>query len=60
MSAALHAHDPRRTLERGYALVDDGDGTVVTSAAAAIEAGDVRLQFVDAAVDARISERSDD
>jgi exodeoxyribonuclease VII large subunit len=60
LSAALHAHDPRRTLERGYALVDDGHGTVVTSAAAAIEAGDVRLQFIDAAVDARISERSDD
>jgi hypothetical protein len=40
--------------------VDDGDGTVVTSAAAAIAAGEVRLQFFDAAVDARISERSDD
>ena len=34
-SVALRAHDPERTLERGYALVEDPDGEPVTSAAAA-------------------------
>jgi exodeoxyribonuclease VII large subunit len=51
---ALDAHDPGRTLERGYALVEDAGGGVVTSAAAAREAGAVRLRFTDAAVDATI------
>ena len=32
---ALAAHDPQRTLERGYALVEDPGGAPVTSAAAA-------------------------
>ena len=32
---ALAAHDPQRTLERGYALVEDGAGEPVVSAAAA-------------------------
>jgi exodeoxyribonuclease VII large subunit len=55
-AVALAAHDPERTLERGYALVTDRDGAVVTSAAAARAAGDVALRFGDAAVDATISE----
>ncbi len=59
LSSALHAHDPRRTLERGYALIDDGEGRVITSAAAARAAGDVRVQFSDAAVRATISDRDD-
>jgi exodeoxyribonuclease VII large subunit len=33
--ATLDAHDPQRTLERGYALVEDAAGEPVTSAAAA-------------------------
>jgi exodeoxyribonuclease VII large subunit len=53
---ALAAHDPERTLERGYALVEDGAGGVVTSAAAARAAGTVRLRFSDAAVAAKIEE----
>ena len=32
---ALRAHDPERTLERGYALAEDAEGEPVTSAAAA-------------------------
>ena len=32
---ALRAHDPERTLERGYALAEDRDGEPVTSAEAA-------------------------
>jgi exodeoxyribonuclease VII large subunit len=59
LAAALHAHDPRRTLERGYALVDDGDGRLITTADAAREAGEVRLQFIDAAVRATISDGDD-
>jgi exodeoxyribonuclease VII large subunit len=35
MLATLAAHDPQRTLERGYALVEDASGEPVTSAAAA-------------------------
>jgi exodeoxyribonuclease VII large subunit len=56
MLAALAAHDPERVIERGYAIVDDGDGNVVTTAAAAREAERVRLFFGDGDVHARISE----
>ena len=54
LALALAAHDPDRTLERGYALVTDRRGELVTSASAAHDAGDVRLHFGDAAVDATI------
>ncbi|HVW19559.1 MAG TPA: hypothetical protein VHB30_15055, partial [Solirubrobacteraceae bacterium] len=53
-AAALHALDPERVVARGYAVVDDGAGNVVTSAAAARSAGRVRLSFADDAVRARI------
>jgi exodeoxyribonuclease VII large subunit len=53
---ALGAHDPERVVERGYAVVDDRRGNVVTSAQAAREAGAVRLFFADAAVDATIED----
>jgi exodeoxyribonuclease VII large subunit len=55
LASALTAHDPARTLERGYALVTDRAGEIVTSAAAARRAGDVRLRFGDAALDATIT-----
>jgi exodeoxyribonuclease VII large subunit len=55
LAMALAAHDPDRTLERGYALVTDRAGEVVTSAQAARRAGAVRLRFGDAAVDATIT-----
>jgi exodeoxyribonuclease VII large subunit len=35
LAATLAAHDPQRTLERGYALLEDPAGEPVTSAAAA-------------------------
>jgi exodeoxyribonuclease VII large subunit len=60
LASALAAHDPDRTLERGYALVSGADGEVVTSAAAARRAGDVSLRFSDAAVDATITGERDD
>jgi exodeoxyribonuclease VII large subunit len=56
LALALAAHDPQRVVERGYAIVDDRNGSVVTSAAAARAAGDVRLVFGDATVDATITE----
>jgi exodeoxyribonuclease VII large subunit len=54
-AAALAGHDPERTLERGYAIVDDGAGDVVTSAERAVALGDVRIRFSDAAARARIT-----
>ncbi|HEV2769581.1 MAG TPA: exodeoxyribonuclease VII large subunit [Solirubrobacteraceae bacterium] len=56
LTAALAAHDPQRTLERGYALVEDGEGTPVISAVRARAQGSVRLRFADAAVDATIEQ----
>ncbi len=54
---ALAAHDPQRTLARGYALVEDpASGDPVSSASAARAAGRVRLRFADDAVAARIEE----
>ena len=53
---ALRAHEPERTLERGYALVEDPQGEPVTAAAAAIAAKNVRLRFADGGVEARIEE----
>ena len=43
-------------IERGYAVVDDRQGNVVTSADAARLARAVRLHFADAAVDATIED----
>ncbi len=53
---ALRAHQPERTLERGYALVEDEAGEPVGSAAAASAAARVRLRFADGRVGARIEE----
>jgi len=54
LSLALAAHDPQRTLARGYALVADGAGEPVTTAAAARAAGRVSLRFADDAVAATV------
>jgi exodeoxyribonuclease VII large subunit len=51
---AFRAHEPERTLERGYALAEDSTGEPVTSAAAAIAVGHVRLRFSDGGVGAEI------
>jgi exodeoxyribonuclease VII large subunit len=53
---ALAAHDPDRTLARGYALVENEDEELVTSAAAARAAGRVGVRFHDGRVAARIEE----
>ena len=54
LALALAAHDPERTLERGYALVTDASGELLTTAQAARAARDVSLRFGDGAVDATI------
>ena len=54
---ALSAHDPQRTLSRGYALVTDRDGAALGSADAARAAHDLTLRFGDGAVDAEVRGR---
>jgi len=56
---AFRAHEPERTLERGYALAEDGEGAPVTSAAGALAAGRVRLRFADGRVGAQIDEHGE-
>ncbi len=56
LALALAAHDPQRTLERGYALVESADGEPLTSAVRARAAEDLRLRFADGSVPARVRE----
>jgi exodeoxyribonuclease VII large subunit len=56
-AVALRAHEPERTLERGYALVEDRGGEPVTSASDAVAAESVKLRFSDGRVAADIRER---
>ena len=57
LALALAAHDPQRTMARGYALVTDLDGNPLASAAAARDAGRLELGFHDGRVPARVQER---
>jgi exodeoxyribonuclease VII large subunit len=52
-AVTLRAHDPERTLERGYALAETADREPLTSAAAAAAAGRFSLRFSDGRIDAR-------
>jgi exodeoxyribonuclease VII large subunit len=52
LTLALSAHDPERTLARGYALVSDHAGRPLQSAAEARTAGELTLRFHDGAVKA--------
>lgn len=56
LAAALGAHDPERVIARGYAVVDDGEGNLVTSAERARAAVRLRLFFGDDSIRARIDE----
>jgi exodeoxyribonuclease VII large subunit len=58
LALALAAHDPQRTLERGYALVQTPAGATLPSAESARAQGHVRLRFADTTVGARIEEES--
>jgi exodeoxyribonuclease VII large subunit len=54
LASALAAHDPERTLQRGYAMVEDAGGAPVESVGQARAAGDVKLRFADGEVGATI------
>jgi exodeoxyribonuclease VII large subunit len=53
---ALRAHEPERTLERGYALAEDAAGEPIAGVAEALAARHVRLRFADGRVGARIEQ----
>jgi exodeoxyribonuclease VII large subunit len=57
LALALAGHDPQRTLERGYVLVNSPAGEPLTSAARARAAKELRLRFADDTVGASVSER---
>jgi len=52
-AVALRAHEPERTLERGYALVEGEGGEPLTSAAEASAAERISLRFSDGRVRAK-------
>ena len=53
MRLALDAHDPQRTLERGYALVEDAAGAPVTTAEAAQGQERLTLRMADGSLPVR-------
>jgi exodeoxyribonuclease VII large subunit len=55
-TAALFAHDPERTLERGYALLLDEHGEPLPDASAVRDAGSFTARMADADVPARVQE----
>jgi exodeoxyribonuclease VII large subunit len=58
LALALAAHDPDRTLARGYALVEDRAGEPLSSAGAARAAQRIRLRFHDGRVSAQVEPES--
>jgi exodeoxyribonuclease VII large subunit len=56
LALALAGHDPQRTLERGYALVQARDGTPLATAAAASATRKLRLRFADGTIPAKVVE----
>jgi exodeoxyribonuclease VII large subunit len=59
LSLALAAHDPDRTMARGYALVEDRGGVPLASAAAARRARELQLRFHDGSVPAVVRQEPD-
>lgn len=53
LALALAAHDPARTLERGYALIEGPDGEPVASAAAARSLDRMTLRLHDGTLGVR-------
>jgi len=53
---ALAAHDPERTLARGYVLVEDPAGEPITSAEGALAARELGVRFHDGLVRARVED----
>jgi exodeoxyribonuclease VII large subunit len=59
LALALAAHEPERTLARGYALVESPDGEPIASAAAAGEQPAMNLRFHDGRVAVHHAPRAD-
>jgi exodeoxyribonuclease VII large subunit len=59
LALALGGHDPQRTLERGYALVQSPDGEPIATAEQARQQGKVQVRFADDTVAARIEPKGD-
>lgn len=59
ISVALRAHDPERTLERGYALAETMAGEPVTGVAEARAAGRISLRFADGRIQLQPSQGDD-
>jgi exodeoxyribonuclease VII large subunit len=57
LALALAAHDPDRTLARGYALVEGRAGEPLARAGAARSARELRIRFHDGVVPAQVDER---
>ncbi|MHB1539610.1 MAG: exodeoxyribonuclease VII large subunit [Solirubrobacteraceae bacterium] len=55
LALALAAHDPERTLARGYALVSSADGRPLGSATQARAEGSLELRFADGTLSATVS-----
>ena len=58
LALALAAHDPQRTLERGYVLVQSATGEPLPTAARARERTQVRVRFADGTLGAQIEEET--
>ena len=52
----LDSLDPRALLSRGYAMVRDAGGAIVTTAARAEQAGHLRLQFADGELPVQVAD----
>ncbi|HEY2718633.1 MAG TPA: exodeoxyribonuclease VII large subunit, partial [Solirubrobacteraceae bacterium] len=58
LSLALAAHDPQRTLERGYAVVESAAaGEPLSSVASARAAHELRLRFADGTLEAQVRDQ---
>jgi exodeoxyribonuclease VII large subunit len=57
LGLALAGHDPQRTLERGYALVQSPAGEPIVTAARAREHDELNLRFADGVLPARTARR---
>jgi len=56
LAMTLAAHEPKRVLERGYAIVESGEGEVLTSAKRARLERRLRVRFSDDHVGVEVSD----
>ena len=55
LQARIEAADPRRILERGYALAVDGDGVVLKSASGCAPGDKVSVMFSDGTLECSVN-----